>query len=907
MKRKSWNISILKIFLTLTFSVGLFSPSSVFATSHEDCLSVDAPTLTIGPSSDGTKLILNDAVIGGLLEFENTTAGEAEAEEARSIIQFYGFTNICFVGRPDPSMTYWLVSGQTPQGRFTGEDCIPMRNLELQVIDGRWTIVQVTDSGRIFFSEFGSNEAEARLALQIMTERGFEYQCFVGRADASMEYYRTDPDSDGDGLLDTWERFGFDADGDGSIDIDLPGMGADPNHKDLFLEFDWMAGEAPTQIDIQAMKQAFAAAPVNAGGVANPDGLPGINLWVDTGSLTDTNGREDGGAAGTCGDSIDNGGDGATDALDTDCLVGDNLGGGNSMPASGISNLNANFYTAKTANFNANRAMVFRYGISARPGGFGGGWGEIGGNDFIEYNHDGGTIMHELGHTLNLRHGGDVNDNCKPNYVSVMNYDNQFGINQSGGGSIFDYSPPRFAGGRGQAPLATLTENNLNEASLLDNTDATNQFVFVNSGGAKVRNQLNQPVDWNGDTDSTDSGLAVNIDTSSTATGGPAACTNASSSDVLDGYDDWSNIVLNFRPFGDSANGAINPVTEPELDIQTLRLMKEELNTTDVQITKMDTPDPVEVGSQVIYTLVVKNNGPNPADSVQVTDVLPVGVTSVNTGGCTESPVGTITCNLGSIAATKTQEIVIVAQVNSMHINPASDPTVLTNTATVANLAGPDPVPANNSTSQSTTVVDTTPPDIVAPLNVIFEAGAQCTAAGDIGMATATDIGDPAPDISDNSTSVFQLGENIVTWTATDDSGNFATAEQIVTVIDVTPPTIAATVSPDLLWPPNHKLVSIAPNLAVTDNCSVAGTQLESITMNEGDESDAYDPDFDTTLGDGNTTNDIHVTSEDVIFLRAERSGKGDGRIYNLIFSVTDGSGNRAEDDTQVTVPHSNK
>ena len=33
-----------------------------------------------------------------------------------------------------------------------------------------------------------------------------------------------------------------------------------------------------------------------------------------------------------------------------------------------------------------------------------------------------GTIMHELGHTLGLRHGGHEENNKKPNYFSVMNY-----------------------------------------------------------------------------------------------------------------------------------------------------------------------------------------------------------------------------------------------------------------------------------------------------------------------------------------------------------------------------------------------------------------------------------------------------------------------------------------------------
>ena len=47
-------------------------------------------------------------------------------------------------------------------------------------------------------------------------------------------------DSDGDGLLDDWEMNGYDHDGDGVIDVDLPAMGATPDRKDLFVEVDWM-------------------------------------------------------------------------------------------------------------------------------------------------------------------------------------------------------------------------------------------------------------------------------------------------------------------------------------------------------------------------------------------------------------------------------------------------------------------------------------------------------------------------------------------------------------------------------------------------------------------------------------------------------------------------------------------
>ena len=59
------------------------------------------------------------------------------------------------------------------------------------------------------------------------------------------------------------------------------------------------------------------------------------------------------------------------------------------------------------------------------------------------------TIMHELGHNLGLRHGGDQPDaendyNDKPNYNSVMNQKYQFhGVDTDcveGGDGVLDYS-----------------------------------------------------------------------------------------------------------------------------------------------------------------------------------------------------------------------------------------------------------------------------------------------------------------------------------------------------------------------------------------------------------------------------------------------------------------------------------
>jgi hypothetical protein len=94
--------------------------------------------------------------------------------------------------------------------------------------------------------------------------------------------FRVNVDTDGDGLWDDWERFGIDNDGDGVVDLNLPALGADPMHKDIFLEIDWMdcavAGgdcaatdthsHQPHPAAVQAMIDAFANAP----GIVNPDG-----------------------------------------------------------------------------------------------------------------------------------------------------------------------------------------------------------------------------------------------------------------------------------------------------------------------------------------------------------------------------------------------------------------------------------------------------------------------------------------------------------------------------------------------------------------------------------------------------------------------------------------------------------
>jgi len=112
------------------------------------------------------------------------------------------------------------------------------------------------------------------------------------------------------------------------------------------------------------------------------------------------------------------------------------------------------------------------------------------------------------------------------------------------------------------------------------------------------------------------------------------------------------------------------------------------------------------------------------------------------------------------------------------------------------------------------------------------------------------------------------------------------------------------TANPNILWPPNHKMIPITVNWVVLDDSGLEPTvELKNITMNEGEETDTFDPSFDDTLGDGHTTDDIQII-DDVIYLRAERGGTGIGRVYTLTYKATDLDENVGTATVTVTVPH---
>lgn len=127
--------------------------------------------------------------------------------------------------------------------------------------------------------------------------------------------------------------------------------------------------------------------------------------------------------------------------------------------------------------------------------------------------------------------------------------------------------------------------------------------------------------------------------------------------------------------------------------------------------------------------------------------------------------------------------------------------------------------------SQTVTVVDTQLPIIACPTNVSVPADfGTCTAIGvALGTPTTADNCSVLP-ATNNGMAVYPLGNTTVTWTVLDGSGNAATCNQIVTVIDTQVPTITCPVAVTV---PSDAGVCTASGVILglpidNDNCSVA-------------------------------------------------------------------------------------
>lgn len=142
--------------------------------------------------------------------------------------------------------------------------------------------------------------------------------------------------------------------------------------------------------------------------------------------------------------------------------------------------------------------------------------------------------------------------------------------------------------------------------------------------------------------------------------------------------------------------------------------------------------------------------------------------------------------------------------------------------------------------------------------------------------------------------SQFSFGSHLLTLTVTDPSGATGTDTVVVTVVDTIAPSMTPTTQPISLWPVNKQFTTFNVGdlvQSVSDACnpiSLSNVTITKVTSDEGSSTGG-----DILIG-GNCRS---------VQLRADREGKGDGRVYTITLSVRDAAGNTTTMNRKVTVP----
>lgn len=176
-----------------------------------------------------------------------------------------------------------------------------------------------------------------------------------------------------------------------------------------------------------------------------------------------------------------------------------------------------------------------------------------------------GTLMHELGHNLNLGHGGGDCRNYKPNYLSIMNYWFQFTGLLPGG--ELDYS---------RSALPDLDERNIGGVGQLDETvgiqDGTHDTRYCCPNWSAFPTVPGTgPIDWNCDNDGgQDTNVSVNVNGDCVDTVGMncGACDPGETMllSQLAGYDDWENLKYDFQNTRNFEDGVHIDMDIPDMD-----------------------------------------------------------------------------------------------------------------------------------------------------------------------------------------------------------------------------------------------------------------------------------------------------------------------------------------------------
>ena len=168
------------------------------------------------------------------------------------------------------------------------------------------------------------------------------------------------------------------------------------------------------------------------------------------------------------------------------------------------------------------------------------------------------------------------------------------------------------------------------------------------------------------------------------------------------------------NPGNDSATSTttVNPATAPPADIG---------------MSLSDSPDPVQVGQNLTYSIAVHNSGPNTATGVHVNDALPPGdvvpvSANADQGSCSGGQ--TVDCSLGSIASGGDAHVTIVVQPTPPAVGTLFNTPSISTTSTDGNVSNDTATASTTVTPASSAVVaELPPPELFDSANAAFVSG----------------------------------------------------------------------------------------------------------------------------------------------------------------------------------------
>jgi len=159
--------------------------------------------------------------------------------------------------------------------------------------------------------------------------------------------------------------------------------------------------------------------------------------------------------------------------------------------------------------------------------------------------------------------------------------------------------------------------------------------------------------------------------------------------------------------------------------------------------------------------------------------------------------------------------------------------------------------------------------------------------SGDFGTATGS-----------KPTVMLGAGNHTITLTVKDSAGT--TGSDTVDVLvkatgpTVPPPSAGITVTPNVLWPPNHQMVPVVVGVSTGNSGSLSTCKISKVESNEAQ----------SGMGKGDLSPDWQITGDLTLMLRAERFGQGSGRVYTITVECAGTSGSSTTQTVTVTVPH---